>query len=155
MAGTYVRVEWSVRKETLPNACLLMESFLVMLSTKHQLLSHWYALGSSKAQALRSPLPTTSTELAPMVIARAKMKDANAEIPLEGLALSGWNGKDDDQSASFSVNIGSTSQWVKNTALVELPVLNEEDTQRLQSDLIAALREWGRPDRVVVNGQAI
>lgn len=153
MARAYIRAEWSARAETLTSACILMESFLVLLASQHPLLSNWYALGKSKAQSLGTLLPTTSAQLAPIVIAGSKMKGADAAIPDIGLSLSGWNGKDNDQSASFSVQIGSTSKWIKNTALVELPKLNDKESQILLENLNVALRNWGRPDRIVVNGQ--
>jgi hypothetical protein len=153
MIRPFIGAYWSQRKETRFECAQRLANFLAAVSTE-PLLGIWFLPIKSKSRKQTKPLPIETNAAAIEALLRTNNRDIDGTpIPELGFSISIWNGELVDP-LSLSVRCGGYSKFVKNSAVLQFPACEIENSptelDRLESLLKLFVSVWD-PDRAVLS----
>lgn len=129
----FIGAYWSEREESKEAAARRISQYLVAIGKQFDDFATWYNLGNSRAEALRSPVSVNAESIASNLSVNRRDSDRQP-IPELGFQFSAWNGK----NVSFSADIGSYSQYVINSVVLDSDALELKMSRTLLDEIIRA-----------------
>ena len=147
----FVGAYWGIRRESRDECTLRISKALTAIAKHDSALASWYRKGRTKSAALKNKVDVTVDGIGGLL--ETNNRDTNGSAIAElGFSIGLWNGSG-VLPVSFSVTCGAYSEFVKNSALLQLSAeagtdafLCSERMRELFTDFIAAFD----PDTAVV-----
>jgi hypothetical protein len=115
----FIGAYWNARQESLAQSAERLASALQSLATCDMRLANWFAKGRRKKAASAEAIEINSDALSSVLKTNNRDSDGTAIAEL-GFNLGLWNG-DDSFPCSFNATCGGYSEFVKNSAVLQLP----------------------------------
>lgn len=144
MRNRFVGVYWGARSEPRESCAQRVADCILRLSPLSRQLDRWFRKGRSKSAA-ELEIPTDPTAIASLL--KTQRRDVGgAAMPDLGFSFSAWNG----ESVSFAVTCGSSSPFVRNSAVIAFEPGEEPSLALLRRILEVAVEAFD-PDEGVVS----
>jgi len=130
----YVGAYWGSRQESIEDCAQRLCSFLRCAAGCSSYFSRWFLRGQSIRDALKHEV------LADVAFIRNLLTSGKHFNENLGFHVGLWNGVADEAgTVGLSVTCGSSSPWVNNACVINLPTLSESSTHILQISTLKAL----------------
>ncbi|HET8885634.1 MAG TPA: Imm52 family immunity protein [Salinimicrobium sp.] len=147
---------WKSNKKTSVEECSknILEFLLLLKNHNEKMFSQWYEKGRSKEEALEKKI-----NLEQAYFKNALNRKWDKKFEDLGVRVSYWTGDaDENKSAEISFNLGAygNKPFNKNLCVITLPEENEYyNSEANKESLIRLVVDYWKPDKVLINGDAI
>jgi hypothetical protein len=146
---------WHQRKENLSEVTGKLVLFLETLQNSNSILfKQFFRKGKSKKESLKNSLALNAAEISGI------LSSDQLEYKKEGFTASVWTGQDkDEEAAQIRVSLGSFSDYLKNSCVLELPDEGyQSDFYKIeanQQELIEILKSVWQPETIKIDGRQV
>ena len=114
---------WGAREEPVEQCAERIMQMLFEMSAFDKALATWYEQTLPRKRALARPVKTGNRDYFVDLLngARHQRDSGESEIEEAGFTLGFWNGGSKEGTATIDIHCGSSSEWVGNFVMLNLP----------------------------------